>query len=51
MDTNHVVLQKLLAAEGTGEAVVLATVVKAGGGVTSYGDEDGVYEFLKDERS
>jgi xanthine dehydrogenase accessory factor len=33
MDTNHAVLQELLAAQEAGEAVVLATVVKARGSV------------------
>jgi xanthine dehydrogenase accessory factor len=33
MDTNHVVLQELLTAQEAGEAVVLATVVKARGSV------------------
>ena len=45
MDTNHVVLQELLAAQEAGEAVVLATVVKARGSVPRHaGTKMVVYE-------
>jgi xanthine/CO dehydrogenase XdhC/CoxF family maturation factor len=33
MDNNHIVLKELIAAQEVGEAVVLATVVKARGSV------------------
>jgi xanthine dehydrogenase accessory factor len=45
MDTNHIVLQELLAAQEAGEAVVLATVVKARGSVPRHaGTKMVVYE-------
>jgi xanthine dehydrogenase accessory factor len=45
MDTNHVVLQELLTAQEAGEAVVLATVVKARGSVPRHaGTKMLVYE-------
>jgi xanthine/CO dehydrogenase XdhC/CoxF family maturation factor len=48
MDTNHVVLQELLAAQAAGEAVVLATVVKARGSVPRHaGTKMLVYENRK----